>query len=154
MEDVLKEAKKGMSRRGFAQLVFGACALGLLDRSGAAQILPQTKQGMAWLSVQTASAEGIWNNLRVEGKLPHELTGTMFRTAPGQMENNGTRLKHLFDGDAYVSVWTFQDGHAALQGRFINTPQRIEELQAKTMLYGEYGTPAPRRKCEAAEIQR
>jgi carotenoid cleavage dioxygenase-like enzyme len=150
MEDLLKQAKGGMSRRSFAQMVMGACALGLLDRSGVAAILPETKQGMAWLAVQAPSAEGIWNNLRIEGKLPPELTGTLFRTSSGQTENNGTRLKHLFDGDAYVSAWTFGDGRAGLQARFINTPQRIEELQAKTMLYGEYGTPAPRR---AANVQ-
>jgi carotenoid cleavage dioxygenase-like enzyme len=34
------------------------------------------------------------------------------------MENNGTRLKHLFDGDAYISAWKFEDGKAELQGRF------------------------------------
>lgn len=150
MEDLLKEAKATMSRRSFAQMVMGACALGLLDRSGVAQILPQSAPAMAWLSVQAPSAEGVWNNLRVEGKLPRKLTGTMFRTAPGQTENNGTRLKHLFDGDAYVSAWTFQDGRAGLQARFVNTPQRVEEMEAKTMLYGEYGTPAPRR---AASMQ-
>jgi carotenoid cleavage dioxygenase-like enzyme len=53
---------------------------------------------MAWLSVQAPSAEGVWNNLRTEGKLPRDLNGTLFRTASGQKENNGTRLKHLFEG--------------------------------------------------------
>ncbi len=112
LEDLLKQAKGTLSRRSFAQMVMGACALGLLDRSGVAAILPETKPGMAWLSVQAPSGEGVWNNLRVEGKLPPDLTGTLFRTAPGQMENNGTRLKHLFDGDAYMSAWTFQGGRA------------------------------------------
>ena len=150
MEDLLSDARTTMSRRGFAQLLLGACAIGLMERSGAAAILGDTKNNMPWLSMQEASAEGVWRNLRVEGKLPRGLNGTLFRTAPGQMENNGTRLKHLFDGDAYISAWKFEDGKADLQGRFLNTPQRTEELQVKAMLYGEYGTAAPRR---AAGVQ-
>jgi carotenoid cleavage dioxygenase-like enzyme len=119
MEDLLNDARTTMNRRGFAQLLLGACAIGLMERSGAAAILGETKNNMPWLSMQEASAEGVWRNLRVEGKLPRSLNGTLFRTAPGQMENNGTRLKHLFDGDAYISAWKLEDGSSRIAGRFL-----------------------------------
>ncbi len=67
MEDLLNNDRTTMSRRGFAQLVLGACAIGLMERSGAAALLSDTKNSMPWLSMQEASAEGVWRNLRVEG---------------------------------------------------------------------------------------
>jgi all-trans-8'-apo-beta-carotenal 15,15'-oxygenase len=133
-----------LSRRSFAQILLGAAALGLVEGSAITKVFAESKRSLSWLSSQTASAEGVWNDLKVEGVVPKELSGTLFRTAPGQSDNYGTPLKHLFDGDAYLSAWDFQNGKAALQTRFLPTPQRLDEMQNAQMLYDEYGTAAPR----------
>ena len=99
---------------------------------------------MLWLSAQTASGEGVWSNLKIEGKLPRDLNGNLFRTAPGLSENFGTKFNHLFDGDAYLSAWNFENGKASLRTQFLKTPQRLEEQTAKQMLYGEFGTDSPK----------
>lgn len=132
------------SRRDFTKMILGAAALGLVEHSGAARVFGQSKRSMLWLAAQTASGEGAWNDLKMEGTLPKNLNGTLFRTAPGQSESFGTTLNHLFDGDAFVSAWRFENGKASLRARFVQTPQRAEEQVAKQMLYGEYGTHAPK----------
>lgn len=128
------------SRRDFTKMILGAAAVGLVESSTVAKIFGQTKRSMLWLSAQTASGEGRWTNLKIEGKLPKDLNGTLFRTAPGQSENFGVTLNHLFDGDAYLSSWRFRDGKVELTGRFLPTPGRLKELEAKKMLHSEFGT--------------
>lgn len=134
------------SRRDFTKMILGAAAVGLVENSTIAKVFGQTKRSMLWLSAQTASGEGRWTNLKIEGKLPKDLNGTLFRTAPGLSENFGTPLNHLFDGDAYLSSWRFREGKVALTGRFLPTPSRLKELETKKMLFNEYGTFAENRQ--------
>lgn len=132
------------SRRDFMKMILGAAALGLVEHSTAAKIFAESKRSMLWLAARTASGEGAWTRLKIEGELPKNLNGTLFRTAPGMSDNFGTTLNHLFDGDAYLSAWKFENGKVSLRTRFLQTPQRAEEQAAKQMLYGEYGTSAPK----------
>lgn len=137
-------SRQTMTRRDFARWIMAAGALAVVERATAGQMLTGgNRKSIAYLSAQTASGAGVWRNLQTDGELPADLRGTLFRTAPGQTENHGTRLKHLFDGDAYLSAWDFKDGRAELRAGFLNTPQRVEEIAARAMLYSEYGTSAP-----------
>ncbi len=131
------------SRRDFSKLLLGAGALGLVDLDVFGQVLGDSKRAMRYLATQNASGEGVWTNLKVDGKIPKDLSGTLFRTAPGQSSNHGVKLRHLFDGDAYVSGWQFRNGKASLQGRYVPTPGRLKEKKAGKMLFNEYGTNAP-----------
>jgi carotenoid cleavage dioxygenase-like enzyme len=132
-----------VSRRDFSKMLLGAGALGLLDLNIYGRFLGDSKRSMRYLATQNASGEGVWKNLKIEGKVPKTLNGNLFRTAPGQSSNHGVKLRHLFDGDAYGAAWRFKDGEVTLQGRYIPTPGRLEELKAGKMLYGTYGTKAP-----------
>src|SRR5690349_16864844 len=40
--------------------------------------------------------------LRVEGSIPKDLNGTLYRVGPGQFTAFGKRLPHWFDGDGAV----------------------------------------------------
>lgn len=131
------------TRREFSKILFGAGALALVDLDTFGRTLSDSKRSMRWLVTQTASGEGTWKNLRVEGTIPKDLSGTLFRTAPGKSDSYGTTLRHLFDGDAYLSGWRFENGNAELQGRFVPTPARLKELEAGKMIFGEYGTASP-----------
>lgn len=128
------------SRRDFSKMILGAAALGLVEGSTVARVFGQTKRSMLWLSVQAASSEGHWTNLRIEGKVPKDLNGTLFRTAPGMTENFGTPLNNLFDGDAYLTSWRFREGKVEINGRYLPTPERLKEIEAKKMLFNEIGT--------------
>jgi all-trans-8'-apo-beta-carotenal 15,15'-oxygenase len=131
------------TRREFTKIIFGAAAFGLIETSNAAKIFAQSKRSMSWLSAQTASGEGFWNNLPIEGTIPRALNGTLFRTAPGESERFGVNFNHLFDGDAFLTSWRFQHGKASLRAGFLSTPQRIAEQKAGKMLYSEFGTNPP-----------
>lgn len=133
----------GMNRRDFARMVLGASALGLVDTSVVARALASDTKRLSWLANKSAGPEGAWALTRIEGKVPKELHGTLYRVCPGQRENHGVALRHLFDGDAFVAAYRFRDGKASLRARYIATPERVEELKAGKMLYDEFGTPAP-----------
>ncbi|MGE3465882.1 MAG: carotenoid oxygenase family protein [Pyrinomonadaceae bacterium] len=132
-----------ISRREFSRYLIGAAAVGLVDISVFSQLTGDPAKSIRRLATATASGNGAWGDLRIEGKLPRDLNGTLFRTAPGESERFGVRLMHLFDGDAYVAGWEFRDGKASLRGRYIQSSGRVEERKAGKMLYNEYGTHAP-----------
>ena len=135
--------KTSLTRRQFAQFMGIAGAFGLIESQLITAALAASKRNLNYLANRTAGAEGFWELKKIEGKIPKALNGTLIRTAPGQKETFGVELQHLFDGDAYLSKFTFREGKVSLQGKFLDTPQRLEELQAKRMLYSEVGTVAP-----------
>jgi all-trans-8'-apo-beta-carotenal 15,15'-oxygenase len=133
-----------LSRREFSKMLCGAAAIGLVDLDIFSQITDdKVKLSMRRLATRSATGEGLWTDLKIEGKLPKELNGSLFRTAPGESERFGVTFRHLFDGDAYFAGWNIRDGKASLRGRYIPSAQRRQELQAGRMIFGEYGTPAP-----------
>ncbi len=133
----------GMTRRKFAQLLGVAGTLGLVEPQFVIGALAENKKRLSWLAYRTAGAEGAWALTKIEGKAPKELNGTLYRIAPGQKDNQGVMLKHLFDGDAFASAYSFRDGKVSLRAKFVDLPERAEELQAGKMLYTEFGTMAP-----------
>lgn len=80
----------------------------------------------------------------VEGTIPPELQGTLFRNGPGLLDVNGQRIHHPFDGDGMISAIAFRDGRAHFRNRFIRTAAYLEEQKAGTILYrGVFGTKKP-----------
>ncbi|NMG61266.1 Apocarotenoid-15,15'-oxygenase, partial [Geitlerinema sp. P-1104] len=46
----------------------------------------------------------------LEGEIPQELSGTLFRVGPGLLDINGHPVNHPFDGDGMVCAIAFKDG--------------------------------------------
>ena len=67
------------SRRDFSKLLLGAGAPGLVDVDIFGQVLGDSKRAMRYLATQNASSEGVWTNLKVDGKIPKDLSGTLYR---------------------------------------------------------------------------
>ena len=137
------DSLSGMTRRQFAQLLTGLGAMALIEPHAIARALTTDKRRLSWLASRNPSAEGTWPLTKIEGRIPKDLFGTLYRTAPGQKENHGVTLRHLFDGDAFVSGYSFRDGKVHLRARYVDLPQRAEELKAGRMLYQEFGTAPP-----------
>lgn len=77
----------------------------------------------------------------IEGEIPPELEGTLFRNGPGLLDINGQRLHHPFDGDGMISRITFTNSCAHFRNRFVQTPGYLEEKKAGKILYrGVFGT--------------
>jgi all-trans-8'-apo-beta-carotenal 15,15'-oxygenase len=80
----------------------------------------------------------------IEGKIPQELSGTLFRNGPGLLDVNGQRLHHPFDGDGMVCAIAFSKGRAYFRNRFVQTSGFLEEQAAGKILYrGVFGTQKP-----------
>lgn len=80
----------------------------------------------------------------IEGQIPADLNGTLFRNGPGLLDVNGQRIQHPFDGDGMICAISFEDGQAHFRNRFVRTQGYLEEQQAGKILYrGVFGTQKP-----------
>ncbi len=81
--------------------------------------------------------------LRVEGTLPPELCGTLYRCGPALTSCGGHPYRHTFDGDGAVTAVRFAGGAASGAVRVVDTPGLVEERAAGRALYPAYGTLPP-----------
>jgi all-trans-8'-apo-beta-carotenal 15,15'-oxygenase len=74
--------------------------------------------------------------LRVEGKLPAGLDGTLFRNGPGLFGSFGRRYEHLFESDGALCAVRFGDGLAAGAHRVVRSAGLCREQEAGRPLFG------------------
>ncbi|HEY9880363.1 MAG TPA: carotenoid oxygenase family protein [Leptolyngbyaceae cyanobacterium] len=80
----------------------------------------------------------------IEGQIPTELEGTLFRNGPGLFDINGYPVKHPFDGDGLINSIAFRNGRAFFRSRYIQTEGYIAEQKAGKPVYrGVFGTQKP-----------
>ena len=144
---------ESMNRRDFGRLVTTLGALGVVEPQAVVRALGPSERRLSWMAYRTTDAEGFWKLTDIEGEIPVDLEGTLYRVAPGQKDNHGTALNHLFDGDAHVSGFSFRDGSVVLRSSFIATPERQRELEAGKMIYGEFGTLPPGRTASSPRLE-
>jgi all-trans-8'-apo-beta-carotenal 15,15'-oxygenase len=130
------------NRRSFLASLSMLTAAGLIEPQLVAGVLAG-ERSLGRLAVQEPSAEGTWSSLKIEGEIPKDLTGTLYRVAPGQKNDHGVQLRHFFDGDAFLVKYQLGDGKATVSARFIATPEREAETAVGKMLYNQFGTLAP-----------
>ncbi|HKA16078.1 MAG TPA: carotenoid oxygenase family protein [Myxococcota bacterium] len=90
---------------------------------------------------EDVSREHGFEPLRVEGDLPRELAGTLYRTGPGLFGSFGRRYDHLFEGDGAISAVRFGGGSAQGAHRVVMSAGLTAERAAGRPLYG---SAAPR----------
>ncbi len=81
--------------------------------------------------------------LEVDGQIPPELRGTLYRIGPARHDIYGERLAHWFDGDGMVHAIELREGSPRYLNRFVQHTAHVEEDAAQQRLYGSFGTPAP-----------
>ncbi|MGJ3246812.1 MAG: carotenoid oxygenase family protein [Elainellaceae cyanobacterium] len=80
----------------------------------------------------------------IEGQIPSDLYGTLFRNGPGSLDINNQQFQHPFDGDGMICAIAFKDGRAHFRNRYVRTEGLIAEQQAGQILYrGVFGTQKP-----------
>jgi len=80
----------------------------------------------------------------VEGQIPPDLSGTLFRNGPGLFEQGGQAYRHPFDGDGMICAIAFRNGTAHFRNRFVRTEGYVAEQAAQKLLYrGVFGTQKP-----------
>jgi all-trans-8'-apo-beta-carotenal 15,15'-oxygenase len=94
-------------------------------------------------AVQPLSREHGFEPLRVEGAIPADLSGTLFRVGPARFSAFGQPYGHWFDGDGAVSAVRLDGGAAWGASRYVETEHRADEQREGRMLYPRYGTVTP-----------
>jgi carotenoid cleavage dioxygenase-like enzyme len=76
--------------------------------------------------------------LRVEGRVPDEIRGALYRIGPARFSVAGDRYPHWFDGDGAVTAVRFANGEAHGAVKFVDTHWMRAESAAKKRLYRGY----------------
>jgi all-trans-8'-apo-beta-carotenal 15,15'-oxygenase len=110
--------------------------------SGSAGFSPPISGGLkaaAPLGVfRDLSREHGFEPLRVEGRLPDSLQGTLYRCGPARFGVGGDRYPHWFDGDGAVMAVSLAGQRAEGAIRFVDTKWMRVENAAKRRLYRGY----------------
>ncbi len=77
----------------------------------------------------------------IQGKVPAELSTTLFRNGPAKFRRGNSASGHWFDGDGLVRRWKVQDGKATLAARFVDTPKRRLETKLNAIVQPGFGSP-------------
>lgn len=86
--------------------------------------------------------------LEVEGALPAELQGTLYRNGAGLFGSHGRRYHHLFEGQGAISAVRFANGQARGAIRVVESAGLREQRDAGRALYGS-AAPRARRIANA-----
>ena len=141
-----------MLRRGFIRsLGLGVAALALGRALPAHALGDETyarfiaaRAANPWLAGwETLESDLPRQRLRIEGRLPRALRGTLFRNGPGRFERDGFRYRHWFDGDGLVQAWRLDDAGVTHAARFVRTEKYKAESEAGRFLYHGAGTTVP-----------
>jgi all-trans-8'-apo-beta-carotenal 15,15'-oxygenase len=98
--------------------------------------LDQWKQGY-----RSQKQEYDYQISEIEGEIPPDLTGTLFRNGPGLLDINDESVRHPFDGDGMICRISFKNGKAHFRNRFVQTAAYLAEQAAGKFLYrGVFGT--------------
>ncbi|MDJ0790008.1 MAG: carotenoid oxygenase family protein [Myxococcota bacterium] len=83
---------------------------------------------------------------RIEGEIPRELAGTLYRNGPNQhvAPQAGVRALHFFDGDALVQAIRFEDGQAHHLGRYARTESYLRNAAENAYVVGGLSVKADR----------
>ena len=80
---------------------------------------------------------------KIEGKLPAEISGTLFRNGPGLFERKGYRKENILDGDGMVQAFHFQNGKVDYLNRFVRTRKWLDEEAKEKYIYNTWTTRRP-----------
>jgi all-trans-8'-apo-beta-carotenal 15,15'-oxygenase len=80
--------------------------------------------------------EHAFERLDVQGTLPAELRGTLYRNGPGLFGQRGVRYSHPFESDGAVTAIRFEGGRAFGASKITESEGLREERAAGRMLYG------------------
>ena len=101
-------------------------ALNNPDLLAVAGLGPEYWVGNAW---RPSHDEKEYEITRIEGQIPRELHGTLYRNGPSQhiLPEGGYEALHLFDGDGMVHAFRFEDGRVQYRGRFVRNESFLVE---------------------------
>jgi all-trans-8'-apo-beta-carotenal 15,15'-oxygenase len=77
---------------------------------------------------------------RIDGAVPTDMKGMLYRVGPGKHEVGGHAYSHWFDGDGMVRAFRFDGGRVAFKNRYVRTRWFEKESEAGRPLYPNFGS--------------
>ena len=100
---------------------------------------PQPDWRLGFQSLETEYVEPVI--LPVQGVIPKEVRGTLYRVGPARHVIFGEPLRHWFDGDGMMHSFSLTDSQVQYRCRFVNTQGHQEEERAQRRIFRSFGTP-------------
>ncbi|EKE73761.1 carotenoid oxygenase family protein [Gallaecimonas xiamenensis] len=134
-----------MERRAFLQslavlALASGCPLALAAESATAAFARRLRQAPWLLGFMGLAEDQQPLAMKVQGRFPAELRGTLYRNGPALMARGNERNEHWFDGDGMVQAFRLDGAKASHQGRFVRTPKFLKEQKAGRFLLPATGT--------------
>ncbi|MGF6851495.1 all-trans-8'-apo-beta-carotenal 15,15'-oxygenase [Paraburkholderia sp. CI3] len=120
--------------------------LSTLDAFTGARGLAQTVASappLPWFALANSMDQELNYAARVEGQMPHNLRGTLFRDGPGRFERAGWRKQHILDGDGMIRCYRIASDGVTFQNRFVRTTKYLDESKAGQYLYSTWASQLP-----------
>jgi len=92
------------------------------------------------------------SNIKIEGKIPKEINGYLYRNGPANNQPFNTRYHHWFDGDGMVQQFHINAGKVSHLGKMIKTHKYLSEKQQQKNIYPTFGTSKKTRFKSADEL--
>lgn len=80
---------------------------------------------------------------RIEGRLPEDLQGSLYRNGPGLFDRGGLRKRTILDGDGMIQHFRFHSSGVHYRTRFVQTEKYISESAAGHYIYPSWSSQAP-----------
>ena len=78
----------------------------------------------------------------IEGEIPADLRGSLYRNGPARLSRGQQRTGHWFDGDGAILGVHFGDTGASGVYRYVQTEGYLDEQQKDAYIYPNYGMTA------------
>jgi carotenoid cleavage dioxygenase-like enzyme len=79
--------------------------------------------------------------LPIEGEIPRELSGSLYRNGPNPQFEPRDTDHHWFAGDGMIHAFRFANGKVSYSNRYVRTPRWEAENAAGRSLFGAFGNP-------------
>lgn len=91
--------------------------------------------GPACLSSQRDEMDFWVGEDMIEGEIPKDISGTLFRNGPGMFTYGSQRTNAFFDGDGMVVKLSFAKGRVHFRNAYVRTPEFLEEQRAGRFIH-------------------
>lgn len=98
--------------------------------SSPARLSPALDQRQWWINAwRPSTTQTTYEVTDIEGEVPRELCGTLYRNGPSQqmLPAEGYQALHLFDGDGMVHAFRMDEGRVFYTGRVVEHPCYVRE---------------------------
>ncbi|MEM6484668.1 MAG: carotenoid oxygenase family protein [Pseudomonadota bacterium] len=134
-----------MDRREFIRaLIAGSAAAAAhhaIPFAAASSRLPVSDAPPDWaIGFRGLSDDLSLTEMKVEGRVPRECYGTLYRNGPTLYERAGERYQHWFDPDGMIQAFRLGPAGVTHEGRFVRTRKFLEESKAGRFLYDGAGS--------------